>query len=147
MTYFSHILFPTLPPSQVDPRLTRADRMLGQVLGEVGNLPDVYTQLEINFFLLRRLLGVKVEEGSKSRQKVSKLARDEVLMVNIGSMSVGSRVVACKADLAILDLNNPVCTKVGEKVALSRRVERHWRLIGWGQIQSGTVATLQDAVE
>jgi translation initiation factor 2 subunit 3 len=22
-------------------------------------------------------------------------------------------------------------------VALSRRVEKHWRLIGWGQIQAG----------
>jgi len=27
--------------------------------------------------------------------------------------------------------------KEGEKVALSRRVEKHWRLIGWGQIQTG----------
>lgn len=45
--------------AQVDPTLTRADRLVGQVLGEVGNLPDVFTELEINFFLLRRLLGVR----------------------------------------------------------------------------------------
>ena len=32
---------------------------MGQVLGEVGELPDVFTELEINFFLLRRLLGVR----------------------------------------------------------------------------------------
>ena len=44
---------------QVDPTLTRADRLVGQVLGQVGQLPDVYTELEINFFLLRRLLGVR----------------------------------------------------------------------------------------
>ena len=44
---------------QVDPTLTRADRLVGQVLGEVGELPDVFTELEINFFLLRRLLGVR----------------------------------------------------------------------------------------
>lgn len=43
----------------VDPTLTRADRLVGQVLGEVGALPDVFTELEINFFLLRRLLGVR----------------------------------------------------------------------------------------
>ena len=30
-----------------------------------------------------------------------------------------------------------VCTSVGEKIALSRRVEKHWRLIGWGQIRNG----------
>jgi len=45
----------------VDPTLTRADRLVGQVLGEVGALPDVYTELEINFFLLRRLLGVRTQ--------------------------------------------------------------------------------------
>lgn len=46
---------------QVDPTLTRADRLVGQVLGEVGALPDVFTELEINFFLLRRLLGVRTQ--------------------------------------------------------------------------------------
>lgn len=46
---------------QVDPTLTRADRLVGQVLGEVGALPDVFTEVEINFFLLRRLLGVRTQ--------------------------------------------------------------------------------------
>lgn len=114
--------------------MTRSDRMLGQVLGEVGALPSIYTKLEINFFLLRRLLGVKVEEGSKAKQKVTKLSKDEYLMVNVGSMNVGSRIAGVKGDAAKLELNHPVCTKVGEKVALSRRVEKHWRLIGWGTI-------------
>jgi len=26
---------------------------------------------------------------------------------------------------------------VGENIALSRRIDKHWRLIGWGQIQAG----------
>jgi translation initiation factor 2 gamma subunit (eIF-2gamma) len=30
-----------------------------------------------------------------------------------------------------------VCTTVGEKIALSRRVEKHWRLIGWGEVSEG----------
>ncbi len=42
-----------------------------------------------------------------------------------------------KHDLAKLQLTSPVCTKEGEKIALSRRVDKHWRLIGWGQIQKG----------
>ena len=50
----------------------------------------------------------------------------------------GARVVAVKGDLAKLQLTSPVCTKEGEKVALSRRVEKHWRLIGWGSICAGT---------
>lgn len=120
----------------IDPTLTRADRLVGQVLGEVGALPDVFVELEVNFFLLRRLLGVRTK-GTEKQGKVAKLAKGEVLMLNIGSMSTGARVQAVKNDLAKLQLTAPVCTKTGEKVALSRRVEKHWRLIGWGQIQAG----------
>lgn len=120
----------------VDPTLTRADRLVGQVLGEVGHLPHVYTELEINFFLLRRLLGVRTTSGEK-QGKVTKLSKGEVLMLNIGSMCTGAKVIAVKSDLAKLQLTSPVCTKEGEKIALSRRVEKHWRLIGWGQIQKG----------
>jgi translation initiation factor 2 subunit 3 len=120
--------------TKIDPTLTRADRLVGQVLGEVGKLPDIYVELEITFFLLRRLLGVK-SDGEQG--KVDKLQKGEILMVNIGSMSTGGRVLVVKKDLARLALTSPVCTEIGEKLALSRRVEKHWRLIGWGQIRRG----------
>ncbi|KAH7856520.1 hypothetical protein Vadar_002432 [Vaccinium darrowii] len=120
----------------MDPTLTRADRLVGHVLGEVGSLPEVFVELEVNFFLLRRLLGVRTK-GTEKQGKVSKLAKAEILMLNIGSMSTGARVVAVRNDLAKLQLTSLVCTSRGEKIALSRRVEKHWRLIGWGQIQTG----------
>jgi len=122
--------------TKVDPTLCRADRMVGQVLGAVGHLPNIYTELEISFYLLRRLLGVRTE-GDKKGAKVQKLTKGEVLMVNIGSLSTGGRVIAVKADLAKIGLTTPVCTEVGEKIALSRRIDKHWRLIGWGQIRRG----------
>ncbi|WMV56610.1 hypothetical protein MTR67_049995 [Solanum verrucosum] len=120
----------------MDPTLTRADRLVGQVLGEVGSLPEVFVELEVNFFLLRRLLGVRTKDTER-QGKVSKLAKGEILMLNIGSMSTGARVVAVKNVFAKLQLTSPVCTSKGEKIALSRRIEKHWRLIGWGQIQAG----------
>lgn len=92
--------------------------------------------MQVNFFLLRRLLGVRTKESEK-QGRVSKLAKAEILMLNIGSMSTGARVIAVKNVFAKLQLTSPVCTSIGEKVALSRRIEKHWRLIGWGQIQAG----------
>ena len=102
--------------------------------------------------ILRRLLGVRTE-GDKKGAKVQKLAKNEVnthqhcsflaslscqvLMVNIGSLSTGGRVIAVKADLAKIALTTPVCTEVLEKIALSRMIDKHWRLIGWGQIRRG----------
>lgn len=113
-------------------------------------------------------------QGGEKQGKVQKLSKGEVLMLNIGSMCTGARVIAVsfklnavtadsildanwakselevttvasshlcclqvKSDLAKLQLTSPVCTKEQEKIALSRRVEKHWRLIGWGQIQKG----------
>uniref|UniRef100_A0A2K5N701 protein-synthesizing GTPase n=1 Tax=Cercocebus atys TaxID=9531 RepID=A0A2K5N701_CERAT len=122
--------------TKIDPTLCQADRMVGQVLGAVGALPEIFTELEISYFLLRRLLGV-CTEGDKKAAKVQKLSKNEVLMVNIVSLSTGGRVSAVKADLGKIVLNNPVCTEVGEKIALSQRVEKHWHLIGWGQIRRG----------
>lgn len=99
------------------------------------------TELEISLFLLRRLLGVKTE-GDKKQTKVSKLVKNELLLINIGSTSTGGRVLSVKADLAKIQLTSPACTEVGEKVALSRRIEKHWRLVGWGSVQRGTVLEL-----
>ncbi|RHY33993.1 hypothetical protein DYB32_001227 [Aphanomyces invadans] len=121
----------------IDPTLTRSDRLVGQVLGLKGSLPDVFTELEINFYLLRRLLGVKTTEGSKG-SRVEKLTKAEVLMINIGSTTSGAKIHAVRADLAKIVLTQPVCTQEGEKIALSRRIDKHWRLIGWGEIRRGT---------
>jgi translation initiation factor 2 subunit 3 len=122
--------------TKIDPTLTRADRLVGQVLGHKDCLPDVFTEVEISFYLLRRLLGVKTSDGGK-KAKVQKLTAGEILMVNIGSTSSGGRVKAVKNDLAKIILHQPVCTNQGEKIALSRRVDKHWRLIGWGEIRKG----------
>lgn len=123
--------------TKIDPTLTRADRLVGQVLGQVGELPEIFTELEISFFLLRRLLGVKTDASQKRADRITKLTRGEVLMVNIGSTSTGARVISVKGDLAKVALTAPVCSSEGEKLALSRRVDKHWRLIGWGMIRKG----------
>ena len=102
------------------------------------------------------MLGVKSED--KKTTKVTKLVKNELLLINIGSTSTGGRVLSVKGDLAKIQLTSPACTEVDEKVALSRRIEKHWRLVGecmrfarytcrmahfrctgWGSVQRGTV--------
>merc|ERR1712060_527948 len=85
--------------TKIDPTLTRGDRLVGMVLGHPGKLPSIYIEIEVKFYLLRRLLGVKTE-GDNKAGKVAKLQK-------------------------------------GDKVALSRRIDKHWRLIGWGSIIKG----------
>jgi len=128
--------------TKIDPSLCRADHLVGKAIGHQNKLLDIFCELEINFFLLRRLLGVKTEGEKQSR--VQKLTKDEVIMVNIGSTSSGGRVLAVKNDLAKISLLQPVCTQEGEKISLSRRIESHWRLIGWGQIMRGSKIEISD---
>ncbi len=65
-------------------------------MGHPGHLPEVIQEIEISFYLLRRLLGVRSEGGSKKMEKVSKLKKPEVLLVNIGSNTTGGKVVSVK---------------------------------------------------
>lgn len=96
-------------------------------------MPEVVQEIEAQYYLLRRLLGVKNEGGAdKNKSKVQKLKVDEILLINIGSTSLGGKVVFFNSDVARIQFMNPVCANQGEKIAMSRRIDRNFRLIGWG---------------
>lgn len=124
--------------TNLEPAMTRADKLVGHILGEIGTLPDIYIEIEISFFLLKNLLGVKSE--NKTDTTVKNIMKNEILMINIGSTSVGGTVLAVKSDLAKLSLSSPVCANIEEKLSISRKIGRHWRLIGWGKIRKGSIA-------
>ncbi len=46
--------------TKIDPTLTRADRLVGQVLGLRDQLPDIFTEIEVSCYLLRFLLGMYI---------------------------------------------------------------------------------------
>ena len=70
--------------TKIDPTLCRADRLVGQVLGATNALPDIFTELEISYFLLRRLLGVRTE-GDKRGAKVFDEFIDYVINNSLGT--------------------------------------------------------------
>ncbi|CAB4056093.1 EIF2S3 [Lepeophtheirus salmonis] len=62
--------------TKIDPTLCRADRMVGQVLGSVGGLPEIFTELLVSYYLLKRLLGVRTEGDKKgAREEESLLSK------------------------------------------------------------------------
>ena len=40
----------------MDPTLTRADRLVGQVLGAVGSLPDIFVELEVCYIFASKII-------------------------------------------------------------------------------------------
>merc|ERR1712066_495520 len=123
----------------VDPMICRGDRLVGNVIGLPDTLPDIYDMVEVSFHLMRHLAGMRQEDGAKPNksQKVKMLDKGETLQVNIGSCCTTATVKMVTKDQCRLELACPIAAEKHEKVAISRRIERHWRLIGWGEIVRG----------
>jgi len=122
----------------LDPSLTRADRLSGQILGHVNKLPEIYTNIYVSFKLLRRLLG-----KSQDSYEFPEFSKNEILMVNICSSSTGGKILKKKDHLIEFQLTTPVCCGFGDKVTLSKRIDKHWRLIGWGTFRGGKKYKIQ----
>lgn len=122
---------------QVDPSLTKRDNLVGNLMGHRGQLPDVYLELEIKFVLFTRLLGVKMD--NQAENVVRGITKHEILLINVGTTSTGCKVLGINSTTNTIkvELNKGVCTSLGDKVALSRRINNKFRLIGWGQIKKG----------
>lgn len=117
--------------SEIDPYCTKGDNLVGNIIGISGNMPSVYTNIEINYTLMSR-------EGE---EKINKITKNELLRLNIGSLTVDAKVVALKADLLKLELAKPSCIIDKSKISLSRKIKKSggWRLIGVGMICTGNI--------
>lgn len=128
----------------IDPCMSIHNLLVGNIIGHPGELPSIFIQIQIQFFLLRRLLGIKKaankeESCTEKMETIGKLKSHETLMLNIGSTSVCCEVTKVKEDFnkASLTLVKPVCTELDEKIAISRKIQNNFRLIGWGKIIKG----------
>jgi len=123
--------------TQIDPSLAKSDRLVGQLLGAKGALPDVFVKLEINHTLMDRAV------GDKSATKINKLKKDDLLTLNVGSTTAKGKVLVAKGSSFSVLLQTPVCVDIGDKVTVSRQgADNHWRIIGCGKISGGTPMTL-----
>jgi translation initiation factor 2 subunit 3 len=132
--------------TNLDPQLTKSDFLVGQVIMDVDDEMSVFETITVKYNLLRRLLGVKVgasETGKEKGVKIEKLKKGELLKVNISSVQVGANVIEVDSDSVVLELSKPVCIDVGGKIAISRKHEMHWRLIGYGEITGGKESLIE----
>ncbi len=113
----------------LDPSLSKADGLTGNVVGKRDMLPDVLTELNLETYILERAV------GTKELAKVENITKDETLLLHVGSAITLGKVTSVKADEATLKLTRPVCAMAGSRVAISRKIAGRWRLIGYGIIQ------------
>ena len=115
----------------LDPSITTADNLSGQVLAKKGELPTIRTECTISV----ELMAAMVSGDGEGADKIYPLRNNEMLMVNVATSTSVGVVKGAEKGKATLHLRLPICADQGQRVSLSRRVGARWRLIGHGTIQ------------
>ncbi len=112
--------------TELDPYLTKNDKLQGQIVGIENQMPDIYFMITVKFRLMRHLI------GSNNLSKIDKIKKGEILRTNCGSLTTSASVEYIEKHKIKFQLNYPICMRVGNSVSISRLINKSWRLIGCG---------------
>ncbi|HDD57480.1 MAG: translation initiation factor IF-2 subunit gamma [Thermoplasmata archaeon] len=115
--------------TKLDPTFTKSDGFVGRIVGKPGSLPEPKENIRLTVHLLERAVGTVDEK------KVEPIKTNEPLMLTVGTATTVGVTTEAYGDTVAVNLKIPVCTFPEQKIAISRRVEGRWRLIGYGIVQ------------
>ena len=110
----------------LDPSITKSDSLLGSVIGYPDKLPPVVDSVKIETDLFDSAV------GSSTMTKVDALRKTEFLRLNVGTAVTLGSVTNVNSSTIDLSLRRPISVDIGNRLALSRKIEDRWRLIGSG---------------
>jgi len=114
--------------TKLDPYFTKADGLVGNVVGLPKKIPPVWQKLKLKTKLLERVVGTK-EMG-----EVKTIRPEEILMINVGTARSIGTVNSIKGNVIEMELKIPICAGKKDRIVLSRQILGRWRLIGFGEI-------------
>lgn len=113
----------------LDPSLTKADGLSGNVVGKPDMLPPTRYDLTIETHLFERVV------GAKEQTEVKQISAGETLLLDVGTAITTGSVINVRGGNIELKLARPVCAEENSRVAISRKIMGRWRLIGYGIIK------------
>lgn len=114
----------------LDPSLTKANQLAGSVVVKGDHELPVVRSIEISYNALSRVVDVRGQPA-----KLSPLQVGEKVVVAVGPATRIAVVKSTRKDRIELNLEMPIATWRGARVAIGRRVVARWRLAGWGYIE------------
>ena len=115
--------------TRLDPARTKADSYAGKVVGKPGHIPQTLSEFRLSIYLLKRVVGT-IEE-----KNVEPIKTNEPLMLTIGTATTVGIVTGFQGEKINVKLKLPVCAEEGRRIAISRRIDGRWHLIGYGEIE------------
>jgi len=112
----------------LDPSLTKADALNGNLAGKPEMLPPTLSELTLDTHLFERAV------GTKELMEIEKVHTGENLLLDVGTSITTGGIVSLKGETATLKLGRPVSAEKGSRAAISRKIAGRWRLIGYGII-------------
>jgi len=113
----------------LDPSLTKADGLIGNLAGKPGTLPPTRFEVTLQIHLFERAI------GTKELVEVKSINVGEQLLLDVGTAPTVGKVNGIKGETAELQLTRPICAEESARVAVSRKMTGRWRLIGFGMIK------------
>jgi len=113
----------------LDPSLTKADGLTGNLVGKPETLPPTVSELTMETHLFPRAL------GTKELMEIESVRTGETLLLDVGTSITAGSVVSVKGEAATLRLSRPISAEEGARAAISRKIAGRWRLIGYGIIE------------
>ena len=125
----------------LDPALTKQDKMIGQVIGYPGTLPEIIMKMAIRFFML---FNKDAEINTYLANDMSKIMKKDCeILITVSGCNVQAKIVSDNAevrgngDLLEIEVSQPICVPDGVSIAISSKASgvsssKNWRLIGYG---------------
>jgi translation initiation factor 2 subunit 3 len=114
----------------LDPLITKADDLSGQVMAREGELPPIWEEMKLDL----QLLDKTISSNTGEIESIRPLQPNEMLMINSATATSVGTIKTIKSKKVTIKLRLPICARKGSRITLSRRVGSRWRLIGHGTI-------------
>ncbi len=111
--------------TETDPSFTKADGLVGQMIGRVGKLPEASNSITINY-------------SSLNRNDIPKqgFRKGEQMLLGIGTGTFVGTITNIKKNRLEIQLNRPACVDKSAKISVLRNFGQRWKLSGFGVLMS-----------
>ena len=116
--------------TNLDPFLTKDDRLSGTIVGLANELPENRSEIEAEVSLLERVVGEKKE------RKAEPLRKGEKVLINVATQRTIGLIKEIKGSRVVFRLALPVVAEQKQRIVISRQIDGRWRLIGYGILTS-----------
>ncbi len=109
----------------LDPSFTKADNLVGNVVGLAGKLPEQMSEVKLDYHTIERDDIPKV--GIKE---------NEPIILGIGTATTIGFVKQVKKNKLLVELKHPLCIDKNAKISILRNISQRWRLTGYALLSS-----------